>query len=91
MADTFALHQALTAGARSAIIVGGGSIGLEMAEAFTARGLTVTLMEQASAVMLSLHKHRGGSWVLAHARWCRGVPDRAQLHPHRPQAGPEPA
>jgi NADPH-dependent 2,4-dienoyl-CoA reductase/sulfur reductase-like enzyme len=51
MADTFALHQALTAGARSAVIVGGGYIGLEMAEAFTARGLSVTLIEQAPAVM----------------------------------------
>jgi NADH dehydrogenase FAD-containing subunit len=46
MADTFALHQALTAGARSAVIVGGGYIGLEMAEAFTAHGLTVTVIEQ---------------------------------------------
>jgi NADPH-dependent 2,4-dienoyl-CoA reductase/sulfur reductase-like enzyme len=51
MADTFALHQTLIAGARSAIIVGGGYIGLEMAEAFTTRGLTVTLVEQAPAVM----------------------------------------
>jgi NADPH-dependent 2,4-dienoyl-CoA reductase/sulfur reductase-like enzyme len=51
MADTFALHQALAAGAGSAIIVGGGYIGLEMAEAFTARGLAVTLVEQAPAVM----------------------------------------
>jgi NADPH-dependent 2,4-dienoyl-CoA reductase/sulfur reductase-like enzyme len=51
MADTFALHQALAAGARSAIIVGGGYIGLEMAEAFTTRGLDVTLVEQAPAVM----------------------------------------
>jgi NADPH-dependent 2,4-dienoyl-CoA reductase/sulfur reductase-like enzyme len=51
MADTFALHQALTAGAGSAVIVGGGYIGLEMAEAFTARGLAVTLVEQAPAVM----------------------------------------
>ena len=51
MGDTFALHQALTAGAHSAVIVGGGYIGLEMAEAFTARGLAVTLVEQASAVM----------------------------------------
>ena len=33
MGDTFALDHALTAGARSAIIVGGGYIGLEMAEA----------------------------------------------------------
>jgi NADPH-dependent 2,4-dienoyl-CoA reductase/sulfur reductase-like enzyme len=51
MADTFALHEALTAGAGSAIIVGGGYIGLEMAEAFTARGLDVTVVEQAPAVM----------------------------------------
>jgi NADPH-dependent 2,4-dienoyl-CoA reductase/sulfur reductase-like enzyme len=51
MGDTFALHQALAAGARSAVIVGGGYIGLEMAEAFTARGLDVTLVEQAPAVM----------------------------------------
>jgi NADPH-dependent 2,4-dienoyl-CoA reductase/sulfur reductase-like enzyme len=51
MSDTFALHHALTGGARSAIIIGGGYIGLEMAEAFTARGLTVTLVEQAPAVM----------------------------------------
>jgi NADPH-dependent 2,4-dienoyl-CoA reductase/sulfur reductase-like enzyme len=51
MADTFALHQALTAGAGSAVIVGGGYIGLEMAEAFTVRGLEVTLVEQAPAVM----------------------------------------
>jgi NADPH-dependent 2,4-dienoyl-CoA reductase/sulfur reductase-like enzyme len=51
MGDTFALHQALTAGARSAVIVGGGYIGLEMAEAFTARGLDVTVVEQAPAVM----------------------------------------
>jgi NADPH-dependent 2,4-dienoyl-CoA reductase/sulfur reductase-like enzyme len=51
MGDTFALHHALTAGARSAIIVGGGYIGLEMAEAFTTRGLEVTLVEQAPAVM----------------------------------------
>jgi NADPH-dependent 2,4-dienoyl-CoA reductase/sulfur reductase-like enzyme len=51
MGDTFALHQALAAGARSALIVGGGYIGLEMAEAFATRGLNVTLVEQAPAVM----------------------------------------
>jgi NADPH-dependent 2,4-dienoyl-CoA reductase/sulfur reductase-like enzyme len=51
MGDTFPLHQALAVGARSAVIVGGGYIGLEMAEAFTARGLAVTLVEQAPAVM----------------------------------------
>jgi NADPH-dependent 2,4-dienoyl-CoA reductase/sulfur reductase-like enzyme len=51
MGDTFTLHQALAAGARSAVIVGGGYIGLEMAEAFTARGLAVTPVEQAPAVL----------------------------------------
>jgi NADPH-dependent 2,4-dienoyl-CoA reductase/sulfur reductase-like enzyme len=44
-------HQALAAGARSAVIVGGGYIGLEMAEAFRARGLAVIVVEQAPAVM----------------------------------------
>jgi NADPH-dependent 2,4-dienoyl-CoA reductase/sulfur reductase-like enzyme len=51
MGDTFALHQALDAEVGSAVIVGGGYIGLEMAEAFAARGLEVTLVEQAPAVM----------------------------------------
>jgi NADPH-dependent 2,4-dienoyl-CoA reductase/sulfur reductase-like enzyme len=59
MGDTFALHQALTAGARSAVIVGGGYIGLEMAEAFTARGLSVTLVEQAPAVMPTIDVELG--------------------------------
>jgi NADPH-dependent 2,4-dienoyl-CoA reductase/sulfur reductase-like enzyme len=59
MADTFALHQALTGGAGSAIIVGGGYIGLEMAEAFTARGLSVTLVEQAPAVMPTIDLELG--------------------------------
>jgi NADPH-dependent 2,4-dienoyl-CoA reductase/sulfur reductase-like enzyme len=51
MGDTFALQHALATGAESAVIVGGGYIGLEMAEAFTTRGLAVTLVEQAPAVM----------------------------------------
>jgi NADPH-dependent 2,4-dienoyl-CoA reductase/sulfur reductase-like enzyme len=59
MGDTFALHQALAAGARSAVIVGGGYIGLEMAEAFTARGLEVTLVEQAPAVMPTVDQELG--------------------------------
>jgi NADPH-dependent 2,4-dienoyl-CoA reductase/sulfur reductase-like enzyme len=59
MGDTFRLHQALTGGAGSAIIVGGGYIGLEMAEAFTARGLAVTLVEQAPAVMPTVDQELG--------------------------------
>jgi NADPH-dependent 2,4-dienoyl-CoA reductase/sulfur reductase-like enzyme len=59
MGDTFTLHQALTAGARSALIVGGGYIGLEMAEALTSRGLAVTLVEQAPAVMPTIDPQLG--------------------------------
>jgi NADPH-dependent 2,4-dienoyl-CoA reductase/sulfur reductase-like enzyme len=59
MGDTFRLQQALTGDARSAIIVGGGYIGLEMAEAFTARGLAVTLVEQAPAVMPTVDPELG--------------------------------
>ena len=42
---------------RTAIVVGAGYIGLEMAEAFTARGLRVTLVESSETVMGAL----GGS------------------------------
>jgi NADPH-dependent 2,4-dienoyl-CoA reductase/sulfur reductase-like enzyme len=59
MGDTFALHQDLTGDAGSAIIVGGGYIGLEMAEAFTARGLAVTVVEQAPAVMPTVDHELG--------------------------------
>jgi NADPH-dependent 2,4-dienoyl-CoA reductase/sulfur reductase-like enzyme len=59
MGDTFRLHQALSGDADSAIIVGGGYIGLEMAEAFTARGLAVTLVEQAPAVMPTVDQELG--------------------------------
>jgi NADPH-dependent 2,4-dienoyl-CoA reductase/sulfur reductase-like enzyme len=51
MGDTFALQRALGSGARSVLIVGGGYIGLEMAEALTTRGLAVTLVEQVPTVM----------------------------------------
>jgi NADPH-dependent 2,4-dienoyl-CoA reductase/sulfur reductase-like enzyme len=59
MGDTFRLHHALTGDAGSAVIVGGGYIGLEMAEAFTARGLAVTLVEQAPAVMPTVDSELG--------------------------------
>jgi NADPH-dependent 2,4-dienoyl-CoA reductase/sulfur reductase-like enzyme len=71
MGDTFRLHQAFTAGARSAIIVGGGYIGLEMAEAFTSRGLAVTLVEQAPAVMPTVDLELGE--LLGHELGRHGV------------------
>ncbi len=54
MADSFRVHEAVAAGARSAVIVGGGYIGLEMADAFRHRGLQVTLVEQLDQVMASV-------------------------------------
>ncbi|HEX6554094.1 MAG TPA: FAD-dependent oxidoreductase [Ktedonobacteraceae bacterium] len=52
MADAFALHQHLeTRAPRSAVIIGGGYIGMEMADALTRRGLSVTVVEHASSVL----------------------------------------
>ena len=52
MGDTFALMATLDQAApASAVIVGAGYIGLEMAEALTARGLAVTQMEQLAGVL----------------------------------------
>jgi NADPH-dependent 2,4-dienoyl-CoA reductase/sulfur reductase-like enzyme len=48
------LHHALERGGRSAVVVGGGYIGLEMAEAFADRGLQVTMIERAGQVMSTL-------------------------------------
>ncbi|OXM74988.1 MULTISPECIES: FAD-dependent oxidoreductase [Amycolatopsis] len=51
MDDTFALTSTLDGGATSAVIVGAGYIGLEMAEALRTRGLDVTLVEQLPQVL----------------------------------------
>lgn len=51
--DAAAVEDRL-AGARRAVVVGGGYIGLEVAEAFVARGLEVTLLEAADRPMLTL-------------------------------------
>lgn len=51
MGDTFAVTQTLEEGARSAVIVGAGYIGLEMAEALRNRGLDVTVVEQLGQVL----------------------------------------
>ena len=52
MGDAFAVHQYLDAHApRSAVIVGGGYIGMEMADAFVRRGLSVTVVEHGSSVL----------------------------------------
>ena len=55
MSDGLALHEIVrTKPPKSVVIVGGGSIGLEMAESFHALGLPVTIVEVASQVMVYL-------------------------------------
>lgn len=52
MAESFAMHAYLqTHAPRSAFIVGGGYIGLEMADALTLRGIAVTVVEHSSSVL----------------------------------------
>jgi len=65
MGDTFAVMRTLgnTAPA-SAVIVGGGYIGLEMADALTVRGLQVTQMEQFPEVLPTVDPQLG---TLVHA------------------------
>jgi NADPH-dependent 2,4-dienoyl-CoA reductase/sulfur reductase-like enzyme len=65
MGDTFAVMQTLEQAApASAVIVGAGYIGLEMAEALTARGLRVTQMEQLAEVLPTVDPSLG---ALVHA------------------------
>jgi NADPH-dependent 2,4-dienoyl-CoA reductase/sulfur reductase-like enzyme len=52
MADAFAVHEHLeTRAHRSAVIIGGGYIGMEMADALTRQGLAVTVVEHAASVL----------------------------------------
>ncbi|MEB3218824.1 MAG: FAD-dependent oxidoreductase [Nostocales cyanobacterium 94392] len=52
MADSFAVHQHLTAQQpESAVIIGDGYIGLEMADALTHRGIKVTVVGRSPSVM----------------------------------------
>lgn len=52
MADSFAVQQHLTDHApKSAVIVGAGYIGLEMADALTKRGIRVTLLSRTATVL----------------------------------------
>src|SRR5271166_5678243 len=65
MGDTFAVMATLEQAApRTAVIVGAGYIGLEMADALTVRGLAVTQMEQLPEVLPTVDPQLG---ALVHA------------------------
>jgi NADPH-dependent 2,4-dienoyl-CoA reductase/sulfur reductase-like enzyme len=65
MGDTFAVMRTLEqASPASAVIVGAGYVGLEMAEALTARGLPVTQIEQLEEVLPTVDPALG---ALVHA------------------------
>ena len=72
MGDTFALMRTLAETApASAVIVGAGYIGLEMADALTTRGLAVTQIEQLPEVLPTVDPQLG---ALVHAELAaRGV------------------
>ncbi len=60
MADSFLIKDFMDQkNPRHAVIIGGGYIGLEMADALTHRKMTVTLMESASEVLTSLDPDLG--------------------------------
>jgi NADPH-dependent 2,4-dienoyl-CoA reductase/sulfur reductase-like enzyme len=60
MDDTFAVTRTLTETApKTAVIVGAGYIGLEMADALTVRGLAVTQMEQLPEVLPTVDPQLG--------------------------------
>ena len=57
--DATAVMSALEDGVRSAVIVGAGYIGVEMAEALTTRGLDVTVLEQAPTALTTVDPELG--------------------------------
>ena len=60
MGDSLQMHHYLsTHSVRSALIVGGGYIGLEMADAFTLRGLSVTLVGHGPSVLRTIDSSLG--------------------------------
>jgi NADPH-dependent 2,4-dienoyl-CoA reductase/sulfur reductase-like enzyme len=59
MGDATTVEDALNAGARSAVIIGAGYIGVEMADALTRRGLDVSLIEQAPSALTTVDPELG--------------------------------
>ncbi len=60
MDDSFAVQKYLNTNApRSAVIIGGGYIGVEMADALTVRGIAVTLIEHGPSVLKTVESSLG--------------------------------
>jgi NADPH-dependent 2,4-dienoyl-CoA reductase/sulfur reductase-like enzyme len=60
MDESFAVHDFLSTHApQSAIIIGGGYIGLEMADALTLRGMKVTVVEHAKSILKTVDASLG--------------------------------
>ncbi len=57
--DAIAVHAALDARARSAVIIGAGYIGVEMADALIRRGLEVSVIEQAPSALTTVDPELG--------------------------------
>ena len=58
MGDATAIQEALT-GVRTAVVIGAGYIGVEMADGLTVRGIEVTLIEQAEAPLTTVDPEIG--------------------------------
>lgn len=64
MADSFALeHHLATRKPLSAIIIGGGYIGLEMADALTLQGLAVTVLDRSKSILKTVDSSFG--WIVS--------------------------
>ncbi|MGO8881853.1 MAG: FAD-dependent oxidoreductase [Desulfomonilaceae bacterium] len=60
MDDSFAVHKRLTEHRpKSALIIGGGYIGMEMADALSLRGMSVTVVEFAETILTTVDKPLG--------------------------------
>ena len=60
MADSFSVKRFMERqNPRRAVIIGGGYIGLEMADALTRKGMTVTLLESAPEILTTLSRDLG--------------------------------
>lgn len=88
--DMDRLHEHLKdSGGKSAVVVGGGFIGLEMAEAFAKRGLATTVVEMLPTVMAVMDREFGvriagelvdnGVQVVTGAQVTRVLPDARKI------------